>query len=79
DCVAETTMVCGATMKTTSECVLEANQEGVPESDVVPDAITTEGGQTDDVDNDDDSHQKNASESVVVEDARASDDQIVLK
>ncbi|MCI95358.1 hypothetical protein A2U01_0116656, partial [Trifolium medium] len=40
---------------------------------------TTEGGQTDDVDNDDDSHQKKASESVVVEDARAYDDQVMLK
>ncbi|MCI76808.1 hypothetical protein A2U01_0098078, partial [Trifolium medium] len=33
----------------------------------------------DDVDNDDDSHQKNASESVVVKYARASDDQVMLK
>ncbi|MCI39873.1 hypothetical protein A2U01_0061105, partial [Trifolium medium] len=66
-------------MKITSECVLEANQEGVSESDAVPDATTTEGGQTDYVDNNDDSHQKNASESVVVKDARASDDHAVLK
>ncbi|MCI91319.1 hypothetical protein A2U01_0112613, partial [Trifolium medium] len=57
----------------------EANQEGVPESDAVPDATTTEDGQTDDVDIDDDSHQKNASESVVVKNASASDDQVVLK
>ncbi|MCI69017.1 hypothetical protein A2U01_0090278, partial [Trifolium medium] len=53
----------------------------------VPDVTTTEGGQSDDIDttpNDknhdgDDSHQKNDAESVAVKDARASDDQSVLK
>ncbi|MCI81043.1 hypothetical protein A2U01_0102315, partial [Trifolium medium] len=45
----------------------------------VPDATTTEGGQADETNNNDDSHQKNASESVVVRDARASDDHAMLK
>ncbi|MCI76746.1 hypothetical protein A2U01_0098016, partial [Trifolium medium] len=65
--------------KTTSDSVLEPNQESVPGSAAVPDATTIEGGQTDEINNDDDSHQKNASESVVVKNARASDDQVVLK
>ncbi|MCI93715.1 hypothetical protein A2U01_0115013, partial [Trifolium medium] len=48
---------------------MEPNQERVPESITVPDVTTTKDGQSDDVD---DSHQKNASESVAVKDARAS-------
>ncbi|MCI88603.1 hypothetical protein A2U01_0109890, partial [Trifolium medium] len=66
----------GASTKTTSDCVLEPNQESVPESVAVPDAIATEGGQYDDIDKGDDSHQKNVSEAVAVQDARASDDQV---
>ncbi|MCI91081.1 hypothetical protein A2U01_0112375, partial [Trifolium medium] len=65
--------------KTTSDFVQKPNQESVLESTVAPVATTTEGGQSVDPDNDNDSHQKNDSESVVVEDARASDDQAVLK
>ncbi|MCI66631.1 hypothetical protein A2U01_0087889, partial [Trifolium medium] len=61
--------------------------ESVPESVAVPDVTTTKGGQSDNVDTSpidknhdgDDSHQKNASESVIVKDIRASDDQVVLK
>ncbi|MCI92302.1 hypothetical protein A2U01_0113598, partial [Trifolium medium] len=65
--------------KTTSDFVPEPNQESAPESIVVPDVTTTECGQSDDIDNGDDSHQKNAPESVAVKDARASDDQAVMK
>ncbi|MCI31705.1 hypothetical protein A2U01_0052917, partial [Trifolium medium] len=73
--------------KTTSDCVLEPNQEGVPESAVVPDITTTEGDQFNDVNtspNDkkydgDDSHQENEPESVAVKDAKTSDDLVVLK
>ncbi|MCI66331.1 hypothetical protein A2U01_0087589, partial [Trifolium medium] len=64
----------GVPTKTTSDSVQEPNQESVPESVVVPDVTTIEGGQSDGIDNDDNSHQKNASESVAVKDARASDD-----
>ncbi|MCI48143.1 hypothetical protein A2U01_0069386, partial [Trifolium medium] len=61
---------------------MEPNQESVPESITVPYVTTTKDGQSNDVDtfpNDkyhdgDDSHQKNAYESVAVKDARASDD-----
>ncbi|MCI47736.1 hypothetical protein A2U01_0068978, partial [Trifolium medium] len=50
--------ICGVSTKTTSVFVQEPNQESVIESAAVPDVTTTEGGQSDDVDNDDDSHQK---------------------
>ncbi|MCI77307.1 hypothetical protein A2U01_0098577, partial [Trifolium medium] len=65
----------GDPTKTTSDFVLELNQESAPESVVVPNVITTEGGQSVDINNSDDSHQKNASELVAVKDARTSDDQ----
>ncbi|MCI97547.1 hypothetical protein A2U01_0118848, partial [Trifolium medium] len=65
--------------KTTSDCVLEPNQEGVSESAVAPDITTTEGDQFDVVnpspndkkydDDDDDSHQEDESEAVAVKDA----------
>ncbi|MCI40742.1 hypothetical protein A2U01_0061975, partial [Trifolium medium] len=84
---AEKTVDGGASIKATSDFVLELNQESVFESVDVPDVTTTEGGQSDNIDtspNDknhdgDDSHQKNDSESVAVKDARASDDQVVLE
>ncbi|MCI92894.1 hypothetical protein A2U01_0114191, partial [Trifolium medium] len=67
----------GATTKTTGDYVLEQIQESVHESVAVPDATTTESGQSDDADvppdnktnNIIDSYQKNASESIAVEDA----------
>ncbi|MCI49026.1 hypothetical protein A2U01_0070269, partial [Trifolium medium] len=86
-CVAEKTIDGGASTKTTSDFVQEPNQENVPESVAAPDVTTTEGGQSDDINTSpnnknhdgDDSYQKNDSKSVVVKDARASDDQAMLK
>ncbi|MCI74835.1 hypothetical protein A2U01_0096099, partial [Trifolium medium] len=46
---AETTIDGGASTKTTSDCVLEPNQESVPKSVVIPDVTTIESGQLDGV------------------------------